>query len=70
MAELFLKHRILPPKTGRIFMILSTDRLCDYTPWKASALSSRFPDFAGRADEYLDWMQTKALPNLQNQFGP
>ena len=50
-------------------MILSRNRLDEYTPWPAKALRSDFPDFAGQADSYLAWMENAFFPVLQNEYG-
>lgn len=52
---------------GREFilvMICPLDRLSEYTPWPAPAMSTRFPDFKGNGDQYLDALKTGLLPWL------
>ena len=57
--------------TGREFilvMICPLDRLSEYTPWPASAMSPRFPDFKGRGNEYLKSLETGLLPWLYENY--
>lgn len=35
------------------------DRLNDYTPWPAPALSERFADFGGKGLEFIHWIETE-----------
>lgn len=68
MAELMRRERLLPVKTYPAVMVLAKDRLSEYTPWPAKALKSVFPDFGGQADAYLNWMENKLLPVLNEEF--
>lgn len=68
MAELLQENQLLPMKNCLAVMILSENRLDDYTPWTAKALNARFPDFGGKADNYIDWIRNNLLPELQNTF--
>ncbi len=57
--------------TGREFilvMICPLDRLSEYTPWPAEAMSSRFPDFKGAGNQYLESLQTSLLPWLTESY--
>ncbi|WP_143319861.1 alpha/beta hydrolase-fold protein [Clostridium sp. HBUAS56010] len=52
---------------GREFimvMICPVDRLSEYTPWRAPAMSSRFPDFSGEGSQYLESLRNRLLPWL------
>lgn len=56
---------------GREFilvMICPLDRLSEYTPWPAHAMSSRFPDFKGKGNEYLASLETQLLPWLSENY--
>jgi predicted alpha/beta superfamily hydrolase len=56
---------------GREFvlvMICPLDRLSEYTPWPAHAMSSRFPDFKGMGNEYLAALESQLLPWLSINY--
>lgn len=58
-------------KKGKEFilvMICPLDRLSEYTPWPAHAMSSRFPDFKGTGNEYLASLETQLLPWLSEKY--
>jgi len=65
LEELWKKEK------GREFilvMICPLDRLSEYTPWPAHAMSSRFPDFKGMGNEYLASLETQLLPWLSKNY--
>lgn len=68
MLELLERERLLPLKRCLGVMPLSKNRLDDFTPWPERALSSRFPDFGGKADEYLSWIWGVLLPSIQGEY--
>ncbi len=51
-----------------IVAISTNDRLADYTPWAAKALSNKFPDFKGEADRYLTYIEKTVKPFIDNEY--
>lgn len=51
-----------------IVAITSNDRLCDYTPWPAPALSDKFKDFGGNADQYLHFIENILKPCVDQLY--
>ena len=43
--DLLVDNKLLPMNECFAAVILSEDRLADYTPWESKALNERFPDF-------------------------
>lgn len=41
------------------------DRLNDYTPWPAPALSERFADFGGKGWEFLHWIESEVKGEVE-----
>lgn len=68
MLSLLEREELLPLKGCLAVMPLSENRLDDFTPWPGQALNSRFPDFGGRADDYLSWISGELLPQIQKQY--
>ncbi|MDG3044859.1 alpha/beta hydrolase-fold protein [Bacillus sp. B6(2022)] len=44
------------------------NRLDEYTPWKASALHSGFPDFKGEAQTYVSFLANDLLPYIKREY--
>lgn len=65
MAALLEQEKLLPLKSCLAIMTLSKNRLADFTPWPERALNSRFPDFGGKADNYLSWTAAALLPHIK-----
>ncbi|WP_313072715.1 alpha/beta hydrolase [Lacrimispora sp.] len=64
-------EKLWKDEKGREFilaMICPLDRLSEYTPWPAHAMSSRFPDFKGKGNEYLASLETQLLPWLSENY--
>lgn len=51
-----------------IVAISTNDRLADYTPWAAKALSNKFPDFKGKADHYLTYIEKTLKPFIDTEY--
>ena len=68
MYQLLTENNLLPMKHCFAVMILSTNRLDDFSPWPASALHEKFPDFKGNANMYLKWIQQELLPKISAFF--
>lgn len=68
MLELLARENLLPLKRCLAVMSLSENRLDDFTPWPEQALNSRFPDFGGKADDYLSWTVTVLLPHVWREY--
>ncbi|UQZ87571.1 Endo-1,4-beta-xylanase/feruloyl esterase precursor [Paenibacillus konkukensis] len=43
-------------------------RLDEYTPWPAQALSAKFADFGGRGSEYADLIVRKLIPYIRERY--
>ena len=41
------------------------DRLNDYTPWPAPALSERFADFGGNGEHFIAWITSEVMPAVE-----
>ena len=59
------KNKLLPRERCFSVLILSDKRLDDYTPWPSKALCDRFPDFGGKADDYISWLGNDLIPELE-----
>lgn len=68
MYQLLTENNLLPMKHCFAVMILSTNRLDDFSPWPASALHEKFPDFKGNANMYLKWIQQELLPKIRDTY--
>lgn len=68
MAALLEQENLLPLKDCLAVMTLSENRLDDFTPWPERALNSRFPDFGGKAENYLTWTAAVLLPHIRHTF--
>lgn len=68
MAALLEQENLLPLKTCLAVMTLSENRLDDFTPWPERALNSRFPDFGGKAGDYLSWAAAVLLPHIRRTW--
>lgn len=68
MLSLLEREGLLPLKGCLAVMPLSKNRLDDFTPWPEKALNSRFPDFGGKADDYLSWISKELLPKVQSSY--
>lgn len=51
-----------------IAMVLPVNRLSEYTPWPARAMDSRFPDFEGKGNAYLFYLEKELLPWLEESY--
>lgn len=49
-------------------MIFPINRLSEYTPWPSRAMDSRFPDFEGKGNEYLVYLEKELLPWLGENY--
>ena len=45
-----------------MILIISEDRLNEMTPWPSPSLHIKFPDFGGRGDEYINYVEHKLKP--------
>ena len=68
MYQLMTDNRLLPMKHCFAVMVLSTNRIDDFSPWPCKALNEKFPDFMGKADDYLNWIHQELLPALRNEY--
>lgn len=68
MLALLEEEGLLPLKNCLVVMSLSENRLDDFTPWPERALNSRFPDFGGKAGNYLAWIAEDLLPYIQGTY--
>lgn len=68
MAALLEQTKLLPLRSSLAVMTLSENRLDDYTPWPERALDSRFPDFGGKADDYLFFLAAILLPHIKSDY--
>lgn len=68
MYQLMTEKKLLPMKHCLAVMILSTNRIDDFSPWPCKALNEKFPDFMGKADDYLKWTYAELLPTLRNEY--
>lgn len=57
------------PRPPVLAFLYAGDRLAEYTPWPAAAMSSRFPDFPGRGGAYLMELERVCLPWLEAEWG-
>jgi predicted alpha/beta superfamily hydrolase len=48
--------------------IAPVDRIHEYTPWFAKALSERFADFGGRGAEYLAFIVEQVKPHIDSRY--
>lgn len=55
---------LLPLSHCYVVTIISSDRLGDYTPWYCAAINEKFPDFAGKADQYIEWISNDFLLHI------
>ncbi len=54
-------------QSGRGLVIVGMypgDRDADYTPWPAKGFDENYPDFPGRAGDYIRWIDERLLPEL------
>ena len=49
-------------------MIVPKNRFDEYTPWYSEALNSKYPDFQGKGDEYLDFIVNKIKPFIDVKY--
>ena len=68
MYQLMTENNLLPMKHCSAVMILSTNRLDDFSPWPSKALHEKFPDFKGNANIYLKWLQQELLPSIRAAY--
>lgn len=68
MKRLLEKQTLLPMQHCLAVLILSEDRLRDFTPWPAPSLHPRFPDFAGEVEAYLSWIRDRLLPEMHRRY--
>lgn len=57
-------------KRPALVSISGEQRLSDYTPWPAPALSPRFADFGGQGDAFLRWLTEELMPRTERQLFP
>lgn len=48
--------------------IVPHNRLDEYTPWYLPALDSRYPNFGGKGEAYLDFLVQEIRPFINNQY--
>ena len=48
--------------------LTSQNRDADYTPWPAPGFDEEYPDFPGKAGEYLQWIDRELLPALRERW--
>ena len=48
--------------------IVPVNRMSEYTPWQATALSSRFSDFGGEGDAFLCFLEEKLIPYMCENY--
>jgi predicted alpha/beta superfamily hydrolase len=46
----------------------SDNRIDDYTPWPAKALSDKFKDFGGKGKEYLEFIVNSLKPYIASEY--
>ena len=51
-----------------IIGIMSEKRLDELTPWPSTSLHPKFPDFGGRGDEYIQFIETKLKPTVDQMY--
>ena len=58
-----------PDTQQPVFVSLSGEnRLREYTPWPAPALSERFESFGGEGDAFVAWLTQELKPCVENQL--
>ena len=68
LVKLLDENKILPLNNSFAVIVLSKNKLDDYTPWFAEAINERFPNFGGKADAYISWISNNLMPDLKNQI--
>lgn len=64
-----LEARMAEENRGLILVGLhSENRDADYTPWPAPGFDADYPDFPGKAGEYLQWIDRELLPALRAEW--
>lgn len=61
-AEYFLELSYI------IIGIMTEKRLDELTPWPSTSLHPKFPDFGGKGDDYLDFIENKLKPEVDNTY--
>ena len=64
-----LENRMAEENRGLILVgLTSQNRDADYTPWPAPGFDEEYPDFPGKAGEYLQWIDRELLPALRERW--
>ena len=64
-----LEDRMAEENRGLILVgLTSQNRDADYTPWPAPGFDEEYPDFPGKAGEYLQWIDRELLPALRERW--
>ena len=66
--DFLVKEELLKDFPHIVVGILSPNRLHDYTPWPASSLHPKFPNFEGHGDSYLNWIKSRLKPYMDEHY--
>lgn len=51
-----------------IIGIMEEDKLSELTPWGAKSLHPKFPDFSGKADQYIQWIESELKEAVDSKY--
>lgn len=58
----------LPDLSFILVGIIALNRLDEYTPWPSKALHERFPDFGGKGDDYIQFIENTLKPTIDQSY--